>query len=248
MNGMNKISLTLVILALSSVPTATATDILQPVERPEGLDDRAEEVYGDEYKNISSWSCYELCVGTVTTEKQQINDIIYTLNRREGYVSEGEVVTNAPAGSLAELPMDGLIESGVVEKRVGDGRAATQYFKYTGDRGAPSEPTNAQVRERVRRRLYLTSTSMKAKPIAQNLSVGVDRVQGALQKLESDGKVDSGYDRYGIFDSYEWVDTRHGTLPDSHIRVLGPMLPVLTIVGVLGYVFHRRSQSPDADS
>lgn len=218
-------------------------------ERPDGLDKRAGEVYGGGYKNISSWSCYELCVSTATTEEQQIRDIIHTLSRHEGYVSEGEIVTNAPAASLDELPMGTLVESGVVEKRTADDWPNIPHFKYTGGQEPPSNVTDSQVRKRVLRRLYLSSTSMKAKEIARNLPVGVDRVKTALRTLESDERVDSGYDPSKFSGSREWIDTRHGTLPDSRFHLIGTTgLWVLSAVGVFGYGFFRRRQNPASES
>jgi hypothetical protein len=199
-------------------------------ERDEELHDRAKTVYGDDYRIVESDECWDLCVNTATTARQQKEDILYVLKRRGGYVSGSELMRSMVGNSLSDEPLHELVKSGVVEKRHDGGWVGETHYKYTGKIEAMEPLPDEEVRNRVHRRLYVTGTSMGADAIANDLPVGKERVKTALQTLEAEGKVDDGYVSTGLFSSHRWIDSRHGTLPDSRFHQYGEVLPAVFVV------------------
>lgn len=191
------------------------------------LNNRAEEVYGEEYQIVSSDECWDYCVLTATTREQQKEDILHTLKRRGGYVSE-TALRRSTAGSV-EKPLSELTEAGLVERRSGDGLDMTDDFRYVGDDDVEPLPDSV-VENRVRKRLYVTGASMDSAAIADDLPVGEARVETALHQLEQQGLVDRGYVSTGFFSQQQWKDTRIGTLPDGRFHQYGTLLPVLAVV------------------
>lgn len=248
----NKVSISIT-LAIILVAGAVGALVLGEVgeqldERNEGLHNRAESVYGDDYRIVSSDECYDICVNTATTTEQQKEDILYVLKRRGGYVSGSELMRSMVGTSLDDEALQGLVESGVVKKRHQGGWFGETYYKYTGELEAVKPLSDAEVRERALRRLYVTGTSMGADAIANDLPVGTPRVKTALRTLQAEGKVDDGYVSTGFIGSHKWIDTRHGTLPDGRFHQFGKILPVLIVVmvGVVGIGIIQRCRKNGA--
>jgi len=210
-------------------------------ERGEELHNRAEAAYGDDYRIVVSDECWDICANTATTTEQQKEDILYVLKRRGGYVSESELMHSMVGNSLSDEALHELVNSDAVKKRHGGAFGETHY-KYSSDIEAPKPLSDKEVRDRVHRRLYVTGTSMSADAIANDLPVGKERVETALQTLQAEGKVDDGYVSTGFIGSHKWIDIRHGTLPDGRIHQYGEVLSalLLTLVGVMVIAINQR--------
>jgi hypothetical protein len=201
--------------------------------RDQAPHDRAESVYGEDYKIVDSGECWDYCVMTATTTEQQVADIRYTLIRADTWVSGYTLMQSTPGDQVDRGVLEKVAAAPDIETHSGDGWLDIQTeYRYTGE--ATAEPlSDATVRERVHRRLFLTGASMGVDAIASDLPVGQQRVEYALHSLAADGAVDSGYvtTRHTFFAGYQWIDTRHGRLPDGRFHQFqGIFLSILLVL------------------
>lgn len=217
-------------------------------ERNEELHHRAEAVYGEDYRIVESEACWDYCATTATTRQQQKEDVLYTLKRNRGWISETRLEKSAPGRDLDDI-LNELAEADDVEHRSGDGWGETDQYRYTGDADMPERLSDDRVRQRVSQRLFLLGGSMTTEQIADDLPVTTTRVEIALQTLMDDGAVDDGYVSQGMvfFASHQYIDARHGTLPDSVIAqyqpITVPLGVILLAVVLIGIIQRYRTEN-----
>lgn len=232
---MNRVSLavTLAVLLTAGIVGALTLDEVgdQLGERNEELHDRADAVYGEDYRIVQSEACWDYCASTGTTAEQQKADVLYTLKRNRGWLSETRLEKSVTGQELKGV-LAALAARDDVEHRTGDGLGATDQYRYTGDAGLPDRLSDETVRDRVHRRLFLLGGSMTTQQIADDLPVTTARVEVALQTLMADGEVDDGYVGLGptFWPSHQYIDTRHGTLPDGFLARYQPLTVPLGLV------------------
>lgn len=206
--------------------------------RQDALHDRAQERFGQNYTITTSDICGEICVSTAVSTERQRRAIRIATDRRHGWVSDYEVGRSVPGFeahlSAADTPDDVAVRSddnGLLFP-------TDREYRYTGPDGRyEAGLSDAELRQWIRDRLYVTHTWYTASALANGLPATEARVAAELDRLAKTPSVQQG-DSQGWHEPFGSSRTvyAHASVssPSSVYGNSGaaPLLPVVVVVAI----------------
>lgn len=213
----------------------------------DALHDRAQERFGQHYTITSSDVCGETCVVTAVSTARQRRALRIATDRRDGWVSAKDVGQSIP-GWWADIPADAAPSDVAVRSRYNGLPFPPDWeYRYTGPDGRyEAGLSDAELRQWIRDRLYVTHTWYSAGQLATGLPATEARVAAQLDRLAATPSVQEGDPTAW----YEPLGPSHAVYAHASVSspssVYGnsgaaPLLPVVVVVAIgVGVLFTIR--------
>lgn len=192
----SNVALTLIVIVVAmTVGWAMINAGAAVQEQQNEINDRGQEVYGEEYVTVSSDNCYDYCSATADSPSIRERSLLIAADRRQGWVSLF-TLSEAVPGNSPEDTADRLVEKGLLEKRE-TGLLERKEYRYVGPEGKYEEGfTYGELEKRIKHQLYVSGSWMTLDEIMTSVPAARWRVEKALVTLDMKGVVKTGIESH----------------------------------------------------